>query len=132
MHRPGAKSKRTMATAASAGGLIAALLASVCCLGPLVFATLGVGVAATGFWADTAGVLKGIIPYQPVFIGLTVLLLGLSFYLVYRKPKSAMCAPKEVCVARTTNETNRIVLWMMTTLALVLLLAPYWLEILTR
>lgn len=113
-------------------GLVAAFVASLCCIGPLVLAALGVGVGATGFWVDTAGALKGILPYRPVFIGLAVLLLGVSFYLAYRKPKSVACAPGEVCAPGTMSEANRIVLWVLAVLALVLVLAPYWLEILTR
>lgn len=114
------------------GGLVAAFLASLCCIGPLVLAALGVGVGATGFWADMAGAFKGIVPYRPVFIGLTVFLLGFSFYLAYRKPKSAACSQGEVCAQGAMSKANRRVLWALAVLTLVLLLAPYWLEILTR
>ena len=38
-------------TILSVGGLSTAVLASVCCIVPLVFAALGVGVGATGFFA---------------------------------------------------------------------------------
>ena len=114
------------------GGLVAAFLASLCCIGPFVLAALSVGVGATGFWADTAGTLKGIVPYRPVFIGLAVLLLGVSFYLAYRKPKSAACSQGEVCAPGAMSKANRRVLWALAVLTLVLLLAPYWLEILTR
>ena len=37
-------------TILSVGGLSAALLASVCCIGPLVFAALSVGIGATDSW----------------------------------------------------------------------------------
>ncbi|TKS59317.1 MAG: hypothetical protein EWM72_02329 [Nitrospira sp.] len=114
-------------TILSVGGLSAALLASVCCIGPLVFVALGVGVGATGFLAGTAGFLKGLLPYRPAFIGLTILLLGISFYLAYRKPKSAVCAPGEVCAPRTRSGANRAWLWIMAAFALVLILVPYWL-----
>lgn len=114
-------------TILSVGGLSAALVASVCCIGPLVFAALGVGVGATGFLADTAGVLKGLLPYRSAFIGLTILLLGVAFYLAYRKPESARCAPGEVCAQENPKGENRIWLWIMASLALVLVLAPYWL-----
>lgn len=114
-------------TILSVGGLSTALLASVCCIGPLVFAALGVGVGATGFLAGTAGFLKGLLPYRPAFIGLTILLLGISFYLAYRKPKSAVCVPGEVCAPGTRSGMNRAWFWVMATFALVLILAPYWL-----
>ncbi len=123
----GAEPKKTVSTAASAGGLIAALLASVCCIGPVVFAALGVSVGATGFLASTAGFLKALLPYRPLFIGLTVVLLGISFYWAYRKPKSAVCVPGEVCAPGAMSGSNRTVLWVLAVLALVLILAPYWL-----
>lgn len=113
------------------GGLVAAFFASICCIGPVVFAALGVGIGATGFLAGTAGFLKALLPYRPVFIGLTMLLLGISFYQAYRRPKS-VCAPGERCAPGAMIETNRLVLWMLAAFALALLLAPYWLEILTR
>ncbi len=121
------KSSSKPVTIFSIGGLSAALLASVCCIGPLVFTALGVGVGATGFLADTAGVLKGLLPYRSAFIGLTILLLGIGFYLAYRKPESARCAPGEVCAQGNPKGGNRTWLWIMASLALVLVLAPYWL-----
>ena len=122
-----AKPPKSSVTILSVGGLSAALLASVCCIGPLVFAALGVGVGATGFLAGTAGFLKGLLPYRPAFIGLTILLLGISFYLAYEKPKSAVCAPGEVCASGTRGDVNRAWFWIMAVIALVLILAPYWL-----
>lgn len=123
----GSKPPTGSVTILSIGGLSAASLASVCCIGPLVLAALGVGVGATGFLADTAGVLKGLLPYRSAFIGLTILLLGIGFYLAYRKPNSALCAPGEVCAQGYSKGGNRTWLWIMASLALVLVLAPYWL-----
>lgn len=108
------------------GGLVAAFFASICCIGPVVFAALGVGIGATGFLAGTAGFLKALLPYRPVFIGLTMLLLGISFYQAYRRPKS-VCAPGEVCASGATNGAHRTLLWVLAVLVLVLILAPYWL-----
>ncbi|HXV67416.1 MAG TPA: mercuric transporter MerT family protein [Nitrospira sp.] len=113
------------------GGLVTAFFASLCCIGPLVFAALGVGVGATGFLADTAGVLKGLLPYRPVFIVLMVLLLGRSLYLAYRKPR-AFCTWGAMCAPRADSRVNRALLWSIAIFAIVLVLAPYWLEILTR
>jgi len=118
-------------TILSVSGLSAALLASVCCIGPLVFIALGVGVGATGFLAGTAGFLKGLLPYRPAFIGLTILLLGLSLYLAYRKPR-AVCTPGAMCAPSAASSVNRTLLWSIAISAIVLVLAPYWLEILTR
>jgi hypothetical protein len=114
-------------TASTAGGLLTAVLASICCIGPVVLAALGVGMGATGFLADTAEVVKALLPYRPLFIGLTMILLGTSFYLAYGKSKSAVCAPGEMCVPGTRRGANRRWLWIMAASALILILAPYWL-----
>lgn len=123
----GLKPPNNPVTILSIGGLSTALLASVCCIGPIVFVALGVGVGATGFLAGTAGLLKGLLPFRPAFIGLTILLLGIGFYLAYRKPKSAQCAPGEICAQGHSKNGNRTWLWIIASLALVLVLAPYWL-----
>ncbi len=108
------------------GGVVAAFFASVCCIGPVVFAALGLGVGATGFLAGTAGFLKALLPYRPVFIVLTMLLVGLSFYLAYRQSKS-VCASREVCAPGAMSGAHRTLLWGLAVLALALVLAPYWL-----
>lgn len=117
-------------TAGTAGGLLTAFLASVCCIGPVVFAALGVGVGATGFLADTAGVLKALLPYRSLFIVLTMILLGVSIYLAYRKPTigDVSC---QACVPSSGVRSNRRLLWIIVGLAVALVLAPYWLEFAT-
>lgn len=126
---PTSKSKlpSNFVTIFSIGGLSTALLASVCCIGPLVFVALGVGVGATGLWVGTAEFLKGLLPFRPVFIGLTIFLLSTGFYLAYRKSESMRCALGEVCAEGNPNTRNRTYLWIMASLALILVLAPYWL-----
>lgn len=119
-------SEKSVTAVTTAGGLLVAFLASLCCVGPLVLAALGVGVGATGFLASTAGALKGLLPYRPFFIGLTSLLLGVAFYQSYRKPQSA-CAPGAACVPASSRRKARVVLWAVAALALALILAPYWL-----
>ncbi len=120
------RTERAALTATSMGGLVAAFLASLCCVGPLVLAALGVGVGVTGFLASAAGTLKALLPYRPFFIGLTTLLLGVAFYLSYRKSKSAR-APGATCAPASVRSQHRAVLWVVTALALALILAPYWL-----
>lgn len=117
-------------TVSTTGGLLAAFLASICCIGPVVFAALGVGVGATGFLANTAGGLKALLPYRPLFIGLTAVLLGVGFYLAYRKPTlgEASC---QACVPVSGFRPNRWLLWIIAGLAVALILAPYWLELAT-
>ena len=119
-------SESTTTTVTTSGGLLAAFLASLCCLGPLVLAALGVGVGATGFLAGMAGALKMLLPYRPYFISLTAVLFGVAFYFSYRRPTVA-CASGSSCVSATGTRLNRMILWVVAALALGFILAPYWL-----
>ena len=56
-----------------AAGVLAALGASVCCVGPLLLVTLGVG----GAWIGT---LTRFEPYRPIFVALTVLFFGVAYW----------------------------------------------------
>jgi mercuric ion transport protein len=70
-----------------AGGL-ATLLASTCCLGPLVLITLGV----SGAWISKLSALE---PYQPIFIGTALVALFFAGKRIWRP--AAQCTPAEVC-----------------------------------
>src|SRR5215467_6813043 len=69
-------------------GGIAAILASACCLGPLVLLTLGV----SGAWI---GNLTALEPYRPVFIVIAATALVVAGRRIWR-PQNA-CASGEVC-----------------------------------
>ena len=64
------------------GAIAAAVLASVCCLGPVVLAGLGLGAVAAA---------QSFAPYRPLFLALTAVFLGVGFYFAYRKPEPATC-----------------------------------------
>ena len=106
-------------------GVMTAFLASICCIGSVMFAALGIGVGATGFLTGTAAFLRFLLPYRPIFIGLTILLLGISFYLAHRRSKP-VCVSGNVCVPGAINRANRTLLWVLAVLALGLIVAPYW------
>jgi mercuric ion transport protein len=57
-------------------GVAAGIGASVCCVGPLALLALGV----SGAWI---GNLTALEPYRPLFIGLTLVFLGLAFLRLY-------------------------------------------------
>ena len=102
------------AAASGWGALLAAVLASSCCILPLVLFFLGV----TGAWI---GNLTALAPYKPVFLGFAVLMLGIGFYQAYfRKP---VCAQGEACVAPAPRRLTKVVLWVSATLTL---LAAVW------
>lgn len=60
------------------GALLFALLASSCCILPLVLALLGVG---------SLGLSAVLLPYSRILMGATVVALAAAFYFTYRKPK---------------------------------------------
>jgi len=97
-----------------AGG-ITAILASVCCLGPLVLVLLGVG----GAWAST---LTWFYPLKPYLIGGTYLLLGWSGYQLYR-PKNT-CAIGSLCANPRYQRLLRIIFWVVLALVSILFLLP--------
>lgn len=98
--------------------MLAALAASVCCIGPLVLLALGVG----GAWA---GSVRAIEPYRPLFIVLTLGFLGFAFYRAYRRPAVTTCDVDGSCAVPRAGRVNRIALWVMTPIILALLTFPY-------
>lgn len=97
-----------------AGGL-AAVLASTCCLGPLVLITLGV----SGAWISNLTVLE---PYRPVFVGAAVIALILAWRRIWRP--AAACAPGQVCAVPRANRTYKLLYGIVVTLAIVALGFP--------
>jgi len=92
----------------AAGGLIGALLASSCCIAPLVLLTLGV----SGAWMSN---LTALAPYQGYFIGATLLFLGAGFWTVYIKPQKA-CEDGSYCASPQSDRVIKTVLWVATVL----------------
>ena len=105
---------------AAVGAIGAALLASLCCVGPLLVVTLGVG----------AGLASRFEPLRPLFTVLTLALLALGFYVVYgRKPAvrdGAACSADRSCSVPRHRRRDTIVLWVATVVALLLLTFPQW------
>lgn len=104
---------------ATLGAIGAAFLASLCCIGPLVFVAFGVG----------AGLASAFEPLRPLFTALTVGLLAVGFYVVYgRKPKpdAAACGPDGSCAVPRDRRRDKVLLWIATVTALVLLTLPQW------
>ncbi len=97
--------------------VVNALLASVCCVAPLVLVMLGVN----GAWV---GNLKALQPYKPIFILFTIGFLVAGFYSAYRKPKES-CEPGSPCAVPQTRKGQKVILWIATVVVAVLLALPY-------
>ncbi len=97
------------------GGL-AAILASTCCLGPLVLITLGF----SGAWIGNLTVLE---PYRPLFIGVALAAMFFAWRRVYRP--AAACAPGEVCAVPRVRTAYKVLFWIVAALILLALTFPY-------
>jgi mercuric ion transport protein len=88
----------------AAGGVIGALLASSCCIVPLVLFGLGV----SGAWIAN---LTELAPYQPYFIDATFACLAGGYGLLYRSRRRA-CTDGQVCARPLSNRivTNGLIL----------------------
>lgn len=98
-----------------AGG-VAAILASSCCLGPLVLITLGF----SGAWIGTLSVLE---PYRPVFIGVALVALFFAWRHIWRS--DVACAPGEVCAVPRIKHTYKFLFYVVSVLVLIALAFPY-------
>jgi mercuric ion transport protein len=99
-----------------AAGGIAAILASACCLGPLVLVSLGLG----GAWI---GNLTALEPFRPYFIGAALVALVLAFRRIFRP--AAECKPGEVCARPRTKRAYKVIFVVVATLVVVAFAFPY-------
>jgi mercuric ion transport protein len=97
------------------GGL-AALLASTCCLGPLVLVALGF----SGAWIGNLTVVE---PYRPIFIGVALVALYFGGRRIFRPVQA--CQPGEVCAIPQVRTTYKIIFWVVAALVLIALVFPY-------
>lgn len=97
-------------------GALAAVGASVCCVGPLLLLTMGIG----GAWIANLIAWE---PLRPWFIAATLVFLGLAFRSVYLRPRA--CAPDAACAQPLVLGRQRLIFWVVA-LALLALLALPW------
>ena len=98
-------------------GVLAAIGASVCCVGPLVLLALGIG----GAWIANLTALE---PLRPWLMAATLLFLGLAFRRLYLQPQ--VCEPGALCAEPIVLKRQRLIFWVVA-LALLALLSVPWL-----
>ena len=98
---------------AAVGG---ALGASACCIGPVVFSLLGAGALGAAS--------VRLEPYRPLFIGITLLLVGVEFYGAYR-PSQAEACEDGVCTPQS-RRTAKLLAWIVAAVAAILIAFPYY------
>lgn len=103
---------------AATGGVIGAVLASSCCIGPLVLITLG----ASGAWIGNLTALK---TYQPLFVLMTLGFLGIGFWQVYGRAKMSR-ADGSSCATPRSDRLVKGALWLATLLVALALSIDLW------
>ena len=99
-----------------ASSVVAAVLASFCCILPIVF-------ALTGF--TIMGASAAFAEWRPYLLTLTFGLLGLGFYFAYRAAK-AECGPGGICAKPTPKRSGRLMLWLATAAVIIFAAFPYF------
>lgn len=97
-------------------GALAALLASTCCLGPLILLAMGV----SGAWI---GNLTALEPWRPLFIVVALGALLLAARRIWRP--AAACAPGEVCALPRVRRGYQLVFVAVALLVAVALAFPW-------
>lgn len=109
-------SERNSGRGVLAAGGLAAILASTCCLGPLVLVTLGF----SGAWIGNITALE---PYRPIFIGVALVALFFAWRRIFR-PVDA-CKPGEICAIPQVRTSYKVIFWIVVALVALALAFPY-------
>ncbi len=109
-------SQDRIGTGSLAASGLAAILASTCCLGPLVLVSLGLG----GAWVSNLTALE---PFRPYFLGAALVALFFAYRRIFRP--AVACKPGEVCAVPATRRAYKIIFWVVAALVGVGLSFPY-------
>jgi mercuric ion transport protein len=99
-----------------AGGA-AAVLASTCCLGPLVLVALGF----SGAWI---GNLTRLEPYRPLFLCAAGVAMVVAYLRIFRRGKA--CEAGEVCARGETKSAYKVIFWVVTAMVGMAAAFPYF------
>jgi mercuric ion transport protein len=97
-------------------GVIAALAASICCIGPILLLSLGIG----GAWISSLMLFE---PYRPIFIVLALLFLGMAFHRIYIASRA--CPQGSACGDARLLRHWRWGFWIAAIVALALIAVPW-------
>ncbi|MEW6208697.1 MAG: mercuric transporter MerT family protein [Acidobacteriota bacterium] len=96
--------------------VLAALAASLCCVGPLLFVALGLGTFSAAAAFEAA---------RPYLLGVAAVLLAFGFYRTYFK-REKECASGEACATKPINKVSRLGLWIASVAVLAFAFSPYY------
>ena len=100
------------------GGAIAAVAASLCCIGPLALVMLGIG----GAWVANLAALE---PFRPYFLAAAVIALFFAWKKIYRAPAAAACTPGSLCAMPQTNRIYKLLFRSVVALIALALVFPF-------
>lgn len=112
-----ASNKNRSLVSSTVAASLAAIGASLCCLGPLLLIALGIG----GTWMSYLTALE---PYRPIFIGIALIFLFLAFRKLYIVPRQ--CAAGDACAIPSVLRKQRIIFWLVFVSVIALLTFPYY------
>jgi mercuric ion transport protein len=97
------------------GGIVASIIASFCCIGPLILTLMGISGAA---------VLSKFEVIRVPMILLVVIFFGLSGFSLYRK--RTKCEPGSICANPKKYKAMVAFYWIGLVVAVMGITAPYW------
>lgn len=99
------------------GAVLAGIAASVCCVGPLLLLSLGIG----GAWMSTLTAMESV---RPLFLILSVIFIALGFRKLYLMPSN--CTAGEACATSEILHRQRLMFWIGSALIVMLLAFPWY------
>jgi mercuric ion transport protein len=96
-----------------------ALLAVTCCAGPIVFLSLGFGMASLSN-------LESLAPYRWILLSITVLFLATAFVRVYLRSDTESCESSCSTVGNARNK--KILFWIVVVVVIALISFPFLFE----
>lgn len=99
------------------GSIVASILASACCIGPIIFAILGI---------SSAGLMNKFDSYRGIISVVALTFLAVSFYFTYKKKPTEECAENSICANPKSDVWNKRILWLTTAMIITILSFPHW------
>jgi len=100
------------------GGIVAAIVSSLCCIGPFIFGTIGIGGATSLLFLDQ---------YRGIIIGIVITLIGLGWFMNYRLEKNE-CKEGTICADPKKRKMRRMGLSISSFIALLFVISPFVLD----
>lgn len=117
-HLNGPRDEKSRSHWFATGGIVGAVLASSCCVVPLILVTFGV----SGAWIGSLTALES---YKPYFVIVTLAFLAGGFWHVYFRRKAG-CIDGSYCARPETTLIIQSVLWVATIIIVLAMTLQWW------